>query len=45
MDDVPEDQRPGGQPIGALEAAFVRLGKLVRHLLPKRGNALVEATA
>ena len=37
--------RPGGQPIGALEAAFARLAKLIRYLLPKRRSALVEATA
>jgi lipopolysaccharide export system permease protein len=28
--------RPGGQPIGALEKAFARIGKSVRKLLPKR---------
>jgi lipopolysaccharide export system permease protein len=27
--------RPGGQPIGALEAAFARIAKTVRKLLPK----------
>jgi lipopolysaccharide export system permease protein len=27
--------RPGGQPIGALEYAFARMGKAVRKLLPK----------
>jgi len=27
--------RPGGQPIGALEAAFAKLGKLVRRLVPR----------
>jgi lipopolysaccharide export system permease protein len=27
--------RPGGQPIGALERAFARVGKAVRKLLPK----------
>jgi len=27
--------RPGGQPIGALEAAFARIGKMIRRLLPK----------
>jgi lipopolysaccharide export system permease protein len=27
--------RPGGQPIGALEKAFARVGKAVRKLLPK----------
>ena len=29
--------RPGGQPIGALEAAFARIGKMIRKLLPKSG--------
>ncbi|QDP19844.1 LPS export ABC transporter permease LptF [Sphingomonas xanthus] len=28
--------RPGGQPIGALEAAFAKLGRAVRRMLPKR---------
>ena len=28
--------RPGGQPIGALEKAFAKVGKSVRKLLPKR---------
>jgi lipopolysaccharide export system permease protein len=27
--------RPGGQPIGALERAFARVGKAIRRLLPK----------
>ncbi len=27
--------RPGGQPIGALEAAFAKIGKLIRKSLPK----------
>ena len=27
--------RPGGQPIGALEAAFAKLGKMVRRLIPR----------
>jgi len=27
---------PGGQPIGALEAAFARIGKMVRRLLPRQ---------
>jgi lipopolysaccharide export system permease protein len=27
--------RPGGQPIGALEAAFAKIGKLVRRVLPR----------
>lgn len=29
-------KRPGGQPIGALEAAFVRISKTIRRLAPKR---------
>jgi lipopolysaccharide export system permease protein len=28
--------RPGGQPIGALERSFARLGKAVRKLLPRQ---------
>ena len=36
--------RPGGQPIGALEAAFAKLGKLIRGLLPKR-RRLIQAAA
>jgi len=36
---------PGGQPIGALEAAFAKLGKLVRKLLPRRRYRVIEATA
>ncbi len=35
--------RPGGQPIGALEAAFARIGKLVRRLLPRTGFQRAEA--
>jgi lipopolysaccharide export system permease protein len=27
--------RPGGQPIGALEAAFAKLGKMGRRLIPR----------
>ena len=27
--------RPGGQPIGALEAAFAKLGKVIRRRLPR----------
>jgi len=38
-------QRPGGQPIGALEAAFAKLGKMVRKLLPRRRFERIEATA
>jgi lipopolysaccharide export system permease protein len=34
--------RPGGQPIGALEAAFARLGKLARKLLPRPGFERAE---
>ena len=30
--------RPGGQPIGALEGAFAKLGKVVRKLLPPRAD-------
>ena len=37
--------RPGGQPIGALEGAFAKLGKTVRKLLPRRRFERVEATA
>ncbi len=35
--------RPGGQPIGALEAAFAKIGKLVRRLLPRSGFQRGEA--
>jgi len=34
--------RPGGQPIGALEAAFARIGKIVRKLLPRSGFQRAE---
>ena len=34
--------RPGGQPIGALEAAFARIGKTVRRLLPRAGFQRAE---
>jgi lipopolysaccharide export system permease protein len=37
--------RPGGQPIGALEAAFAKLGKAVRKVAPKRRFKRIEATA
>ena len=37
--------RPGGQPIGALEAAFAKLGKMVRKVAPKRQYKRIEATA
>jgi len=32
--------RPGGQPIGALEAAFAKLGKAIRKLTPGRRRAV-----
>jgi len=35
--------RPGGQPIGALEAAFAKLGKVVRKALPKSRYQRAEA--
>lgn len=34
---------PGGQPIGALEAAFSKIGKTIRKLLPRAGFQRVEA--
>ena len=37
--------RPGGQPIGALEMAFAKLGKAVRKVAPKRQYKRIEATA
>jgi len=37
--------RPGGQPIGALEATFARIGKAIRKLLPKRRFERFEAAA
>jgi lipopolysaccharide export system permease protein len=37
--------RPGGQPIGALEAAFARLGKLLRKLAPRRRYQRIEEAA
>ena len=37
--------RPGGQPIGALEAAFAKLGKGVRRLMPKRRRPTRAASA
>jgi lipopolysaccharide export system permease protein len=37
--------RPGGQPIGALEAAFAKLAKFIRKLLPRRRFQRSEATA
>ena len=36
--------RPGGQPIGALEAAFARIAKMVRKALPRSGFQRAEAT-
>lgn len=35
--------RPGGQPIGALERFFAKGARLVRSLLPKRREAVIEA--
>jgi lipopolysaccharide export system permease protein len=35
--------RPGGQPIGALEAAFSKVGKLIRKLLPRQSLQRPEA--
>ena len=35
--------RPGGQPIGALEAAFAKIGKLIRRALPKSRYQRAEA--
>jgi lipopolysaccharide export system permease protein len=35
--------RPGGQPIGALEAAFAKIGKLIRKALPKSRYQRIEA--
>ncbi|WP_037497848.1 LptF/LptG family permease [Sphingomonas jaspsi] len=37
--------RPGGQPIGALEAAFAKLSKSLRKLLPKRRFQRIEEAA
>ncbi|MEO6112977.1 MAG: LPS export ABC transporter permease LptF [Sphingomicrobium sp.] len=37
--------RPGGQPIGAIEAAFATLGKWMRRLLPKNRLDPVEKSA
>jgi len=37
--------RPGGQPIGALEAALARLAKLIRKLMPRRRFDRIEAPA
>ena len=35
--------RPGGQPIGALEAAFAKLGKLIKRIMPRDKFAGPEA--
>ena len=35
--------RPGGQPIGALEAAFAKVGKTIRRLLPRSRHGRVGA--
>ena len=37
--------RPGGQPIGALEAAFAKVGKTIRRLMPRSRYQRVEAGA
>jgi lipopolysaccharide export system permease protein len=37
--------RPGGQPIGALEALFSKLGKVVRKVTPQRRFGRIEAAA
>jgi lipopolysaccharide export system permease protein len=37
--------RPGGQPIGALDAGFAKLGKLVRRLIPQRRFKRIEVEA
>ena len=34
---------PGGQPIGALEAAFSKVGKIVRRMLPRSSYRRLEA--
>lgn len=36
---------PGGQPIGALEAAFAKIGKSLKRLLPNRRIPFIEADA
>ena len=38
-------QRPGGQPIGALEAGSAKLVKTIRKLLPRRRFERVQAAA
>ena len=35
--------RPGGQPIGALEAGFAKIGKLIGKLAPRRRRRVVPA--
>jgi lipopolysaccharide export system permease protein len=35
--------RPGGQPIGAIEAVFSRIGKAIRRLLPRQNFQRTEA--
>ena len=37
--------RPGGQPIGALEAIFTKVGKTVRRVTPKRKFKRIESPA
>ncbi len=37
--------RPGGQPIGAIEMGFAKLGKWARKLLPKGRSGGIEAAA
>jgi lipopolysaccharide export system permease protein len=37
--------RPGGQPIGALETAFAKLGKLIRRLIPRSRLERIGAAA
>jgi lipopolysaccharide export system permease protein len=37
--------RPGGQPIGALEAAFAKLGKTIRRLIPSSRFERIGAAA
>ena len=35
--------RPGGQPIGALEAVFVKIGKAIRRIMPMPRRLTVDA--
>jgi lipopolysaccharide export system permease protein len=37
--------RPGGQPIGALERFFARIGKSVKRLIKRRDRRLTKAEA